>query len=204
MINLPKALTTGQIARHCGVSLRTVIRWIERGHLKAFQLPGRGDNRVQVHDLLEFLKENGMPIPSELQSYTGRILIVEDDTPMAQAMQRALRRAGFETAVAPDGFRAGTLLGAFQPSVVTLDLGLPGLGGINVLKFIRDTPPLAGVKILVVSAMPQKDLEAALVAGADDVLEKPFRNEALVEKVRNLSGWENTTTPGSKPVGRGT
>ncbi len=60
-------LTTGDIAKLCGVNFRTVIRWIQRGHLKAFQLPGRGDNRVQVADFIEFLNENNMPIPEELQ-----------------------------------------------------------------------------------------------------------------------------------------
>ena len=58
-------LTTGEIARYCGVNFRTVIRWIERGRLKAYQLPGRGDNRVTVEDFIDFLKVNSMPIPEE-------------------------------------------------------------------------------------------------------------------------------------------
>ena len=62
-----ETLTTGEIARYCGVNFRTVIRWIKRGHLRAYQLPGRGDNRVELEDFLEFLREHRMPIPEELK-----------------------------------------------------------------------------------------------------------------------------------------
>lgn len=61
-----QVLTTGEVAKYCGVNPRTVIRWIERGHLKAYHLPGRGDSRVEVHDFLSFLREHEMPIPEEL------------------------------------------------------------------------------------------------------------------------------------------
>ena len=61
-----RMLTTGDIARHCDVTPRTVIRWIQRGHLKAHQLPGRGDNRVDPTDFLQFLEVNALPIPLEL------------------------------------------------------------------------------------------------------------------------------------------
>ena len=47
-------LTTGEAAKYCGVNFRTVIRCIERGHLKAYKLPGRGDNRIPVKDCVRF------------------------------------------------------------------------------------------------------------------------------------------------------
>lgn len=182
------ALTTGDIATHCGVEFRTVLRWIQKGYLKSFKLPGRGDNRVRIEDFLDFLRRNDIPIPSEFQPEveSQQILIVEDEVDMARAMERVLRKAGFKTLIAPDGFRAGALLGTFLPSVMTLDLKLPGLGGLDVLRFVRETPRLSAVKILVVSGMPRRDLEGALKAGADGILEKPFSNEELVSKVRTL------------------
>jgi excisionase family DNA binding protein len=183
-----RTLTTGEIAKYCGVNFRTVIRWIERGLLKAHQLPGRGDNRVEVHDFLAFLRANEMPIPEEFLDRSRRVLIVEDDAAMAAAIQRTLKRAGFETRVASDGFRAGTLLGTFLPGVMTLDLRMPGIPGIDVLKFVRLAERLKDIRILIVSAMPRKELDEALAAGADDVLEKPFKNQDLVEKVSRLAG----------------
>lgn len=186
-------MTTGEIAKYCSVNFRTVIRWIKRGHLKAFQLPGRGDNRIEVEEFLNFLREHKMPIPEEFQKNSRRVLIVEDDLTLAKNIQRVLRRAGFETEIAEDGFRAGVLFQTFTPAVMTLDLKMPGLGGLELLKFVRSAEPLQGIKILVISAMPERELQEALEAGADDVLEKPFKNEDLVEKVSRLLGLERGT-----------
>ena len=63
-----QALTTGEVAKYCGVNFRTVIRWIERGHLDAYKLPGRGDNRIPVESFVDFLNNNNMPVPEELDS----------------------------------------------------------------------------------------------------------------------------------------
>lgn len=183
-----RALTTGDIAKLCGVNFRTVIRWIQRGHLKAFQLPGRGDNRVLMADFLKFLRANSMPVPEELQVKSQRVLIVEDDEKMAKAIQRALKRKGFETLIASNGFDAGSLAISYEPAVVTLDLQMPGLGGIEVLKAVRNNPDLAKVKVLVVSAMPDHELNEAREAGADDTLKKPFSNTDLIDRVAELAG----------------
>lgn len=183
-----RALTTGEVAHYCGVNFRTVIRWIERGRVKAYRLPDRGDYRIAVCDFVDFLQVNAMPIPEEWVERSRRVLIVEDDLPMANAIRRVLRHGGFETMIAPDGFRAGTLLGIFAPAVMTLDLRMPGLPGLEVVRFVRSTKGLKAVKILVVSALPRKDLNEALTAGADDVLEKPFRNGDLIEKISTLAG----------------
>lgn len=183
-----ETLTTGEVAGYCGVNFRTVIRWIERGLLKSYKLPGRGDNRIRVEDFLAFLRENEMPIPDDLRGVTNRVLIVEDEPPMAKAIQRVLKRGGFETTVASDGFSAGAMVAMLNPAVVTLDLMIPGIQGLEVLRFIRSTPRLKDVKILVLSGMPQRDLDEALAAGADDVLAKPFDNDTLLRKVAQLTG----------------
>jgi excisionase family DNA binding protein len=57
----PVYLTTGVIARYCGVSKVTVLRWIEKGHLVAFKLPG-GQNRIHRDDFFAFANKHGIPI----------------------------------------------------------------------------------------------------------------------------------------------
>jgi excisionase family DNA binding protein len=190
-----RALTTGEVARHCGVNFRTVIRWIERGHLKSFKLPGRGDNRVVLEEFLDFLQKHEMPVPAEFQTPGRKVLVVEDDPLAAEAIQHVLVRAGFETRVASDGFTAGALFGTFAPTVATLDLRLPGLDGLEVLRFVRSTESIRDVKILVLSARPREELDRALAAGADDILQKPFESDTLVEKVCRLAG---VRVPGKK------
>ncbi len=191
-------LTTGEIAQYCNVNFRTVIRWIKRGHLKAYQLPGRGDNRVAVGDFLRFLQQHNLPVPGEFRHPAPRALIVDDDQGTAQAIQRVLRRAGFETQVAFDGFSAGARMESFAPDVMTLDLRMPGLGGLEVLGFVRSHPRLQAIKILVVSGLPQARLQEALARGANEVLAKPFENAVLVEKASRLAGIETQAVEAGK------
>ena len=181
-----KVLTSGEVARLCNVNFRTVLRWIERGQLAAYKLPGRGDNRIRMEDFLEFVAANQMPVPEEFRPNNQRILVVDDEAHMARSIKRALKREGYEVKTASDGFRAGTFLGTFTPAVVTLDLQMPGLTGFDVLSFIRQTSGLEEVRILVVSGLDDANLNRAMAEGADDVLSKPFSNENLISKVKDL------------------
>ena len=181
-----RSLTTGEIADHCGVNLRTVIRWIEKGHLPAYKLPGRGNNRVQLVDFLSFLDRHGMPLPEALRGYGNRVLVVEDDRPMAESIARLLRANGYEVRVALDGFQAGDALRAFLPALMTLDLRMPGLDGFQVLDYVRRDTELARLKILVLSSLPAGQLQQAVAAGADDALAKPFDAAELVHRIQAL------------------
>lgn len=180
------SLTTGEIAAYCGVNLRTVIRWIDKGHLSAYKLPGRGNNRVRLVDFLNFADQHGIPLPPALHGYGNRILVVDDEEPMANSLARILRTAGFETRVALDGFQAGDALRAFLPAAMTLDLRMPGLDGFQVVEYVRGQPELARLKILVVSSVPENRLRDAVTAGADDALAKPFEPQELVAKLNAL------------------
>ena len=181
-------LTTGDIAKLCGVNFRTVIRWIQRGHLKAFQLPGRGDNRVQVADFIAFLHENDMPIPEELQPSGRRVLIVESDEKEAQAMDKALKGAGFETRVATDGFAAGAMIGAFSPGVMTVDVGMKGIDGAQAIAMVRGGSSTGPVKVIAVApaSTGKRKRQDLTAAGADVILDRPVKGSDLVEAVRSL------------------
>jgi len=71
---------------------------------------------------------------------------------------------------------------------MTLDLDMPGTGGLAVLESIRAIPELADLKVLVISDLPADELDQARAARADDVLTRPFKNKQLVEKVARLAG----------------
>lgn len=185
-----RALTTGDLAAFCGVNHRTVLRWIKLGYLHSFQLPGRGDNRVTIAECIRFLRAHEIPVPEELANADVgvRILVVEDDRAMADFVTRLMQQEGFETETVFDGFQAGALLGTFKPSLMILDLNIPQLRGMEVLEFVRRTPALKSMKVLVTSAMPPADLEAARAAGADMVLAKPFKSQELLKTVYRLLG----------------
>lgn len=127
-----------------------------------------------------------MPEPDELSDMPKRILIAEDEPAMARAIQRVLSRAGYETVIASDGFWTGSLLYTFKPDLVTLDLRMPGLDGLDVLRFLRQTRLPFKLKILVVSADTRDRLEQALALGAHSALSKPFQNSELLDAIRHL------------------
>ena len=61
----PEHLTTGAVARYCGVSKVTVLRWIEKGYLTAFKLPG-GQNRIHRDDFGKFINKHKIPVPKHI------------------------------------------------------------------------------------------------------------------------------------------
>ncbi len=178
--------TTGEVATFCGVNFRTVIRWIERGLLTSHRLPGRGDHRVRESDLVDFLHKNDLPLPNDL-SGKNRVLIVDDEPAMVRAIERVLKRSGYDTRTAADGFHAGTQLVDFAPGLMTLDLQMPGLGGLNVLKLIRADKRYAKLRVLVVSGLPEPMLQQAIDEGASAVLRKPFTDTELETAIQELS-----------------
>lgn len=184
--NMSDILTTGEAADICGVNFRTVMRWIDRGLLQAYRLPGRGDRRVLRDELRRFMLENGIPDRSISNELPRRILITDDEPAMAHAIERVLRGAHFETAIAANGFEAGAMLPMFKPGVMTLDLRMPGMDGLDVLRFLQKTDIGVPVKIVVVSADSETRLQTALTLGAHAILRKPFSNDELTAAIQGI------------------
>lgn len=114
-----------------------------------------------------------------------RVLLVEDDDAFRIFCRVALEAAGFEVLQARDGTVAVEKALRDRPDIVILDLWLPGLTGSGVLRVLRANRRLDRIPIVVLSGVPEvKDREGLLSFGADEVLEKPVRTEALVEHVR--------------------
>jgi len=114
----------------------------------------------------------------------ARVLIVEDDDAIAQVLQRSLRLEGYDVKVSPDGVSALDEAQSFLPDLVILDLGLPGLDGIEVARRIREGDD---VPILVLTARDAVESRVeGLDSGADDYLVKPFERQELLARLRAL------------------
>ncbi|KQV75919.1 two-component system response regulator [Aeromicrobium sp. Root344] len=114
-----------------------------------------------------------------------RLLLVEDDSTLARALAITLRTRSYVVTVARDGGSALRDASSSRPDVIVLDLGLPDMDGVDVIRSLRtwtQTP------IIVLSARDgQRDKVAALDAGADDYVAKPFGIEELLARLRAAS-----------------
>ncbi len=123
-----------------------------------------------------------MPVEEELLG--GRVLVIEDDTEITDALRRSLRHEGYEVRTAGDGVEALDAAAEFIPDLVVLDLGLPRLDGIEVCKQLRAD---GDVPILILTARTETDDRVTgLDSGADDYLVKPFERQEFLARIRAL------------------
>ena len=112
-----------------------------------------------------------------------RVLIVDDDAELAEMLGIVLRAEGFESFFAADGEAALLAFRKNQPDVILLDLGLPGMDGVEVCRQMRDES--ARVPILMVTARGEAGaIVGGLEAGADDYILKPFPVRVLIARIR--------------------
>lgn len=112
----------------------------------------------------------------------GRALVVDDEKPLAQMVATYLARAGFLVTVAHTGVQALEEARAGEPDVVILDLGLPGMDGLEVCRQVR---AFSECYVLILTARgSEQDKLAGLHAGADDYITKPFSVRELVARVQ--------------------
>ncbi|MGH2595902.1 MAG: response regulator [Actinomycetota bacterium] len=111
-----------------------------------------------------------------------RVLVVDDEPQILRGLGTNLRARGYEVETAPDGERALEVAAQGHPDVVILDLGLPGIDGVDVIRGLR---AWTLIPIIVLSARDQeRDKVEALDAGADDYVSKPFGMDELLARLR--------------------
>lgn len=114
----------------------------------------------------------------------GRILVVEDDEDIVDVLRRTLRGEGYEVSAVGDGPGALELASSFVPDLVVLDLGLPGMDGVEVCRKLRQE---GDVPVLMLTARTETgDMVEGLDSGADDYLTKPFERAELLARIRSL------------------
>ncbi len=115
-----------------------------------------------------------------------RILIVDDTPDMANLMVRAVGKLGYETLVAGDGVCALQMALATAPDLILLDVMMPRMSGIEVLRELKANIQLQHIPVVLVTAKGEDDdVIEGLDAGAHDYVSKPFKRDVLAARVRS-------------------
>jgi two-component system phosphate regulon response regulator PhoB len=132
---------------------------------------------------------------------TPRVLVVDDDEAVRTLASWQLESDGFTVAQAGDGDEALAAIGTERPDLVVLDLTMPGLGGLDVLRRVRGAATTERLPIIVLSGRSgETDRIVGLDLGADDYLVKPFSPGELAARVRSVLRRARPTAAAATPV----
>jgi DNA-binding response OmpR family regulator len=130
----------------------------------------------------------------------GSVLVVDDEPTIAEVVSRYLERAGYRTQVAADGLQALAAVADHRPDLVVLDLMLPGIDGLEVMRRLREQGRGRIATILLTAKGEESDRVVGLRLGADDYVVKPFSPAELVARVDAVLRRIDTSPARSEPL----
>ena len=186
---MDEVLTVFQASKYCKVSPKTIINWIDAGHIEAYRTVG-GHRRIKKSHLESFMWKQGIPIPEEGSHERKRILIVDDDPIIVETIVQALEEEyDYDIISASDGFEAGLQVNHFRPHLVILDIMMPDIKGYDVCKKIKSNRDTKDTKIIVLSAyLDDEKFKKMKEYGADLCFSKPLPLPQLKEEVASILG----------------
>jgi len=130
-----------------------------------------------------------------------KVLLVEDELVLREAIKEALEISGYLVRIATDGIEGYTSLDTDLPDVIISDLKMPNIDGMGLLSLVRKNKKFNKIPYIIISAKTEvNDIRKAMIAGADDYITKPFSIDNLMDSVRarinriNTIASENVTT----------
>lgn len=188
----PVYYTTYQVAKMLGVSLPTVVNWVNSGLLSAHRTPG-GHRRIARNDIIAFARAQDYPLSKELigdDAGAQRVLIVDDEEDFAAMIRDYLTlKGGFEVEVANSGFAAGLTVVRFRPQIILLDLMMPDMDGFEVHRTLREDDDTKHIPVLACTAYRDPVVDARVAEERfDGFIEKPIKLDHLLAIVREKLG----------------
>ncbi|MCH7763622.1 MAG: response regulator [Candidatus Marinimicrobia bacterium] len=186
-----KYFTTGDIASYCAVDTITVKNWIMQGILNAFKTPA-GHDRISSGSFLTFIEEYGhYYIPDFFGDINNGVdvLVIDDDSKYRDLIEYQLN-SQFNNLViktADNGFDGYMKLNQHKPKLVFLDLMMPGITGVELLRNIREKKELTHVSIYIISAYIDNDVIQELnELNIKVILNKPVNHRQLINECSEI------------------
>lgn len=180
-MNTKAYLAPNEVADLLMVSPVTVRQWAQKGMLDAMLTAG-GHRRFTMDEVERFAKERGLTLfrPS---NNALRILIVDDSSEFVSTLKDVINSIDDDIVIdtASNGFAAGSKIHNFNPDIILMDIRMPGIDGIEVCRFIKETPATRSIRVIAMTGFPGNGaIEAVINAGAEKCLTKPFGAEELM------------------------
>ena len=185
----PTYYTTYQVAKFLGVSLPTVVNWVNSSLLVAHRTPG-GHRRIARNDLLSFARENDYPLSRDFLEQTTKgsrkVLVVDDEVDFSEMVRDYLVfKGGFEVEVAQSGFQAGYTVARFKPDIILMDILMPDMDGFEVHRRLRSDPETRHIPVIACTAYRDPVVNARIEEMKfDGFVEKPLKLDALLELIK--------------------
>lgn len=176
-------LTSHEVGNLLQMDPSSVVKWVNDGILTAYRTPG-GHRRIRSSDLLSFLREHQMYIPDALRGGTVKALVVDDDTSLLQTLARGMKayKDRVELTTCNSAIEALVRVGADKPDMLVLDVNMPELDGLEVLRRLKGSPDTKNIAVVLFTGKVTPDLEKkAAELGARAVVAKPLSVAKLAE-----------------------
>lgn len=177
-------MTTGEVARICGVAARTVTKWFDTGKLRGYRIPGSRDRRIPRGQLIAFMRAHGLPLDG-LDLGRCRILLVtpNDLQAVAQAMNATER---YEVATAENAIHGGMLAQRMRPHLVVIDAA-DEEAALAFCRCLKEAEDLHAT-VLALLASEQEHRRLRLTGGGfDGCLISPLTPAALAEAAQEAT-----------------
>jgi excisionase family DNA binding protein len=168
-------LTVNETAQRLRVSATTVRNWAAEGRLAEHRTPG-GHRRFRAPEVDELARQLA-------PQRTPKILIIDDDPAIRFVVREGLQAAGFDVAEAGSGLLGLDALDEEPPSVVLLDIMMPGIDGFQVMRYLEQYN--VTVPVIAFSALGPRVSDKAHELGAVDFISKPFELRDLILRIRS-------------------
>ncbi len=193
LTELPASYSTQEASKLLAISVQTVQRWMDLGHLSGWRTPG-GHRRIDpqsVQRLLRVASSAGAP-PRPGQEREGHVVMLVDDSAedlefLAAVAQMVL--PGARVISVTSGFAAMMAIGRALPDVLITDIAMPGFDGLEMLRTLRGDPSTANLPVIAVSGYTPEEIDrrfGALPEGTH-LMRKPVSPKLLREKLNHMA-----------------
>lgn len=206
--NGPVYYTTFQVSKILGVSLPTVVNWVNSSMLDAHRTPG-GHRRIARNDLITFARHYNYPLSDDfLADAPGkrRILLVDDEQDFSDMVKDYLVIKGdYEIECADSGFAAGYTVARFKPDLILMDIMMPDMDGFEVLRMLRASKETRHIPVIACTAYRDPAVERRIQEEAfDGFIQKPLKLDELMNIITNSIGSTVRKKSAERPgLGRG-